>query len=66
MTQTFSVTGMTCDNCARHVREALTELAGVQSAKVDLAAGRATVEADVELRREQVAQALEAAGYELA
>jgi copper chaperone CopZ len=65
MTQTFSIDGMTCDNCAKHVREALLELPGVHSAAVDLAAARATVEADAAVPREQVAAALDEAGYTL-
>lgn len=37
------VTGMTCSNCARHVREALVSVPGVQSAEVHLEQGTATV-----------------------
>jgi Cu+-exporting ATPase len=37
------VTGMTCNNCARHVTEAIQSVSGVRSASVALAAGRATV-----------------------
>ena len=39
----LSVTGMTCQNCVRHVTEALQSVAGVASASVRLEAGRATV-----------------------
>jgi copper chaperone CopZ len=66
MTQTFSIAGMTCQNCARHVREALLELTGVRIASIDLPAGLATIEADAALPRERVAEALESAGYALA
>jgi copper chaperone CopZ len=65
MTQTFSISGMTCENCVRHVREALTEIPGVRSATVDLAGACATVEAETEVSRERVAAALEDAGYTL-
>jgi Cu+-exporting ATPase len=46
-TQAFSlpVEGMTCDHCVTTVRRALEGIDGVRSAKVDLAAGRAEVEA---------------------
>jgi Cu+-exporting ATPase len=37
------VTGMTCANCARHVREALVSVPGVQSAEVQLEQGTASV-----------------------
>lgn len=60
------VTGMTCNNCARHVTEAIQSVAGVRSASVALAAGRATVRwesgksADVPALR----VAVKGAGYE--
>jgi Cu+-exporting ATPase len=37
------VSGMTCNNCARHVTEAIQSVTAVRSASVALAAGRATV-----------------------
>jgi Cu+-exporting ATPase len=37
------VTGMTCNNCARHVTEAIQSVAGVRSASVALDTGRAKV-----------------------
>lgn len=43
MTQTLIVTGMSCQNCVRHAREALESVPGVESATVDLESGRATV-----------------------
>lgn len=39
----MAITGMTCSHCAAAVVRALTECAGVASANVDLAAGRATI-----------------------
>lgn len=66
MRQTISVTGMTCQNCVRHVREALAALPGVRSADVDLASNSATVEADREVPRDELQAALGEAGYELA
>lgn len=44
MKTTLKVTGMTCQNCVKHVREALENLPGAQNVNVDLAAGRAVVE----------------------
>ena len=46
MTSTLKIGGMTCQNCARHVREALQEVPGVEYAEVDLDAGRARVKAE--------------------
>lgn len=40
----FLVTGMTCENCVRHVREAIEEIPGTLAVDVDLASGRVTVE----------------------
>lgn len=65
MTMTLSIAGMTCDNCARHVREALSEVPGVRSVAVDLPRGQATLEADAEPTRRTLAAALDEAGYTL-
>ena len=43
MTSLLKIGGMTCQNCARHVREALQEVPGVEYAEVDLDQGRARV-----------------------
>lgn len=42
----IQVEGMTCQNCVRHVREALLKVQGVAEADVDLDAKRATVNYD--------------------
>ena len=39
----LSIGGMTCNNCARHVTEAIQDVPGVRSATVILDAGRASV-----------------------
>lgn len=39
----LQVGGMECENCVRHVREALLAVDGVQSVEVDLAQGLAVV-----------------------
>ena len=66
MTTSYSITGMTCDNCVRHVSEALRELPGVTDVAVDLAAARADVTSDAPVPREAVGGALDDAGYALA
>lgn len=38
---TLKITGMTCDSCATHVKEALETVPGVQSAVVSYAKGTA-------------------------
>ena len=65
-TLTISVQGMTCQNCVRHVTEALNELPTVQSVTVDLAAGTAALQSDQPLERAAIASALDEAGYTLA
>lgn len=62
----YRVAGMTCDNCRRHVTEALASIPGAGEVRVDLEAGQATVHADRPLSRDEVQAALEEAGYELA
>ncbi len=69
-TQTFSVTGMTCDHCVRAVTEELQALDGVTRVSVDLhpgAASHVTVDAEREVADAEVADALDEAGaYALA
>lgn len=57
------VEGMSCANCARHVREALSRLPGVAAVTVDLAKGRAEVEGGAELSDEAIVQVLDEEGY---
>lgn len=56
------VEGMRCSHCQSTVLEALSEIDGVTSARVDLAAGRATVEGR-DLDTAAVVRTVEAAGY---
>jgi Cu+-exporting ATPase len=66
MIQTINVTGMTCQNCVRHVSQALSAVPGVRSASVDLQAGSARLETDREIPAAELRAALDDAGYELA
>ncbi|HEX7051894.1 MAG TPA: cation transporter [Longimicrobiales bacterium] len=43
---TLKVQGMSCDHCVRAVADALKRVDGVRIARVDLEAGRATVDYD--------------------
>jgi copper chaperone CopZ len=60
----LKVTGMTCEHCRNAVRRALTGVAGVVGAEVDLAAGRAevTLSSDTVPAAELIA-AVEEEGY---
>ncbi len=66
MKQAIEITGMTCGNCARHVKEALEALPGVRNVEVDLAHNSAHFESERELDRKTIAAALDEAGYALA
>lgn len=65
MTQTISISGMTCDNCVRHVTEALQSVPGVRSVSVDLQAGSARLETDRDVPQGELSAALDDAGYAL-
>lgn len=65
-TQTYTVTGMTCDHCKRAVTAELQRVRGVSRVDVDLAAGTVTVESAQALDPAQVAAAVDEAGYEVA
>lgn len=45
-TKEIIVSGMTCGHCVRAVTDALENVAGVRSAKVDLASGKAVIEGE--------------------
>ncbi len=58
------VEGMTCEGCVRSVQRKLSKVAGVESAHVDLDAGKATVEYDDSLADPaQLVGAVEQIGY---
>jgi len=62
---TLPVLGMSCASCQHHVEEALRATAGVESARVDLMAHRASVVFDPAIAApEQLVEAIRAAGYD--
>jgi copper chaperone CopZ len=64
MAQTqLAVSGMTCDHCVRHVTDAISKVAGVNSVNVNLADGIAEIESDSALDLQAVKDAVVAAGY---
>ena len=65
-TATYTVSGMTCEHCVRAVNDELNSLDGVTSVQVDLVpAGLSTVTviSDQPLADDQVAAAVDEAGY---
>ena len=69
MTDTYRVTGMTCEHCVAAVTEELSALDGVTAVAVDLVAGgtsTVTVESAAPLDPAAVAEAIDEAGYALA
>ena len=64
MSQTqLAVSGMTCDHCVRHVTDAISKVAGVQSVAVKLAEGIVIIESGDSLDLHAVKEAVVAAGY---
>jgi len=61
-TTTFSVKGMTCDNCVHHVTEAVKGVAGVTDAQVSLAENAARVAGEFDVQA--IIAAIEEEGYE--
>jgi copper chaperone CopZ len=62
--KTLSIEGMSCGHCVNHVKNALTEVAGVESAEVDLGAKRAVVSGGA-LDDAALKAAVAEAGYEV-
>ncbi|MFC5136765.1 heavy-metal-associated domain-containing protein [Actinomycetospora rhizophila] len=64
-TNTYTVTGMSCDHCVASVREEVGEVPGVSDVDVDLAGGRVVVTSESHLDDAAVRAAVEEAGYQL-
>ncbi len=62
---TLKISGMTCDSCARHIREALENLPDVKSAIVSYPKGTAEVEAVAGVSMEILSQAVKNLGYKV-
>ena len=68
-TQTYRVTGMTCEHCVGAVTDEIGAVDGVTSVTVDLVTGgtsTVTVQSSAPLDPAAVAEAVDEAGYELA
>jgi copper ion binding protein len=64
-TTTFVVKGMTCGHCVAAVRGEVSKLPNVESVDVDLDSGAVTVRSDGPVEVEDIAAAVDEAGYEL-
>ena len=64
-TTTVNVAGMTCEHCVAAVKGELSKLGGVTGVDVDLASGEVTIASAAGLADEDIAAAVEEAGYEL-
>lgn len=65
MKKTLSIEGMTCQNCARHVTEALHGIEGVSSVSIDLPGKKAELEATESVSNEALENAVKEVGYEV-
>lgn len=63
--QKLIVDGMMCQHCAAHVAEAISNIEGVKSVKVDLPSKTVVVNVDKPLGKEVYEKAIEEAGYRL-
>jgi uncharacterized membrane protein YraQ (UPF0718 family)/copper chaperone CopZ len=59
---TISIEGMSCDHCARSIRRAILESAGVTAAEVDFKKGKAVV-TGAEFDVDELKKAIESLGY---
>ncbi|MCC8141361.1 MAG: heavy metal translocating P-type ATPase [Lachnospiraceae bacterium] len=65
MEKTIEVKGMMCENCERHVKNALESIDGVTGAVASHEKGTAIVTMDREVGNETLKKAVEEAGYEV-
>ena len=64
MTQTITVTGMSCGGCEETVEDAISSIAGVRSVTADNEGDSVTVEGEAD--PDAIDEAIEEAGYEVA
>ncbi len=62
---TIKISGMSCEHCVKRVTKALESLPGVKNVKVSLEKGEATFERPENLSLEEIARAIEEAGYKV-
>ena len=59
----FYVDGISCAGCVNTVEKALLNVEGVNEAHVNVANGKAIIEADPGISFEKISEAVESAGY---
>ncbi len=59
----LKISGMTCQNCVRHVKEAISEVSGVKSVEVSLETATAKISSDSDLDQGALKTAVQEAGY---
>jgi len=65
MKKTIIIDGMSCMNCVKHVKEALSELSGVNSVDVDLSTKTAVIESTVDINDSEIRNIIDEYGYEV-
>ena len=65
VTAHYRVEGMTCGHCERAVTQEIGAIPGVHEVRVELGSGDVTVCSDRPLSRDEVAAAVDEAGYDL-
>lgn len=65
VTQSFVVSGMTCQHCVTSVTEEVGAVSGVIDVQVDLDSGQLVVVSDDEISFEYIEAAVDEAGYSL-
>lgn len=65
-TNTYTVTGMTCQHCVGAVTGEVSQIPGVTAVQVDLPTGQVTVTSDEPVDVDAIRASVDEAGYELA
>lgn len=65
-TNTYTVTGMTCEHCVGAVRGEVSQIPGVTDVQVDLSSGHITVTSEEPIDVETIRASVDEAGYEMA
>ena len=65
MKKTLLIEGMSCQHCVNHVRNALSELAGVNDVAVDLDKQTALLTLDQEISNDLITAAIDEIGYKV-
>lgn len=64
MEKEIKVDGMSCNNCVKHVTEALKQIEGVSNVTVSLAEKKATISSDKNIDISVLKSVIEDAGYD--